>query len=167
MTTRYSYLASPLGDLLVTRDEVGITGLFLPTGRHTASYTAAAEWVRDDTAFDDVRRQLGEYFAGTRREFDLPLHPRGSEFQQRVWRALLDIPYGETSSYGKQAASIGAPLTASRAVGTANGQNPISIIVPCHRVIGANGSLVGYGGGLPAKQWLLSHEAAHAGLFAL
>jgi methylated-DNA-[protein]-cysteine S-methyltransferase len=84
----------------------------------------------------------------------------------RVWKALLDIPYGETASYGETAAAIGAPVTASRAVGLANGQNPISIIVPCHRVIGANGSLVGYGGGLDAKRWLLSHEAAHAGLFA-
>jgi len=166
-TTRYSYVPSPLGDLIVTRDEVGITGLWLPTGKHTASYPPAVGWLRDDDAFDDIRTQLDEYFAGTRRAFDLPLNPHGSAFQKRVWRALLDIPYGETSSYGKQAASIGAPLSASRAVGTANGQNPISIVVPCHRVIGANGSLVGYGGGLPAKQWLLSHEAAHAGLFAL
>ena len=98
-------------------------------------------------------------------EFELPLHAAGTAFQQRVWAALCDIPYGETASYGATATAIGAP-TASRAVGLANGQNPISIIVPCHRVIGANGSLTGYGGGLEAKQWLLAHEAAHAGLFA-
>ena len=122
--------------------------------------------MRDDTAFDDVRGQLAEYFAGDRTAFDLPLHPTGTAFQQRVWAALREIPYGETRSYGVQASAIGAPVSASRAVGTANGQNPISIIVPCHRVIGANGALVGYGGGLPAKRWLLGHEAQHAGLFA-
>ena len=164
MHTRYTLVASPLGDLLAHRDDEGITGLFLPTGRNVV--TPHPDWVRDDAAFTDLRTQLDEYFAGTRTEFELSLHPRGSGFQLRVWTALLDIPYGETASYGETAAAIGAPVTASRAVGLANGQNPISIIVPCHRVIGANGSLVGYGGGLDAKRWLLSHEAAHAGLFA-
>jgi len=160
---RYTYLGSPLGELLVVRDEAGITGLYLPAGRHPVR--VAPEWVRDDAAFDDVRVQLEEYFAGRRRTFDLPLHPAGTAFQQRVWAALLDIPYGETTSYGKTAAAIGSP-TASRAVGLANGQNPIPIIVPCHRVIGANGSLTGYGGGLDAKRWLLAHESGQAGLFA-
>ncbi|MGI8760327.1 MAG: methylated-DNA--[protein]-cysteine S-methyltransferase [Jatrophihabitantaceae bacterium] len=160
---RFSYVDSPLGELLVTRDESGIAGLYLPTGRNPV--TARPEWTRDDAAFDDVRAQLDEYFAGTRREFDLPLHPTGTGFQKRVWDALLEIPYGQTASYGTTAAAIGAP-TAARAVGLANGQNPISIVVPCHRVVGANGSLTGYGGGLDAKRWLLSHEAAHAGLFA-
>jgi methylated-DNA-[protein]-cysteine S-methyltransferase len=156
----YTYVDSPLGDLLAVRDEQGLTGLYLPTGRRPM--TPRAEWRRDDAAFDDVRTQLAEYFAGTRQEFDLVLNATGSAFQKRVWAALLEIPYGETTSYGRTAASIGMP-DAARAVGLANGQNPISIIVPCHRVIGANGSLTGYGGGLDAKRWLLGHEAAHSG----
>ncbi len=160
---RYTLVDSPLGDLLAVRDDAGLTGLYLPTGKHPK--TADPSWVRDDTAFDDVRTQLAEYFAGTRQEFELPLHASGTEFQTRVWRALCDIPYGETTSYGKTAAAVGAP-DAARAVGLANGQNPISIVVPCHRVVGANGSLTGYGGGLDAKRWLLAHEATHAGLFA-
>ena len=159
----YSYIESPLGDLLVVRDDAGITGLYLPTGRHAVQ--RHPEWTRDDSAFEDARTQLREYFAGERTVFDLPLNPHGTAFQTKVWLALREIPYGETASYGETAAAIGAP-TASRAVGLANGQNPISIIVPCHRVIGANGSLTGYGGGLDAKRWLLGHEAAHAGLFA-
>lgn len=161
---RYTFLGSPLGDLLALRDDDGIAGLYLPTGKNAVS--PRAEWTRDDSAFDDLRAQLAEYFAGDRREFDLPLHPTGTAFQQRVWQALREIPYGETVSYGATATAIGAPLSASRAVGLANGQNPISIVVPCHRVVGANGSLTGYGGGLDAKRWLLEHEAAHAGLFA-
>jgi methylated-DNA-[protein]-cysteine S-methyltransferase len=105
-------------------------------------------------------RQLSEYFAGTRRTFHLPLRLQGTEFQQRVWRELTEIPYGETWSYGQLARRIGNP-NASRAVGLANGRNPISILVPCHRVIGADGSLTGYGGGLERKQWLLAHEGLH------
>lgn len=154
---RYAYLDSPLGALLVVRDEVGLTGLYLPSAQHPVAVSPG--WVRDDGAFDDVRTQLAEYFAGSRRDFDLPLHPSGTAFQQRVWSALLDIPYGETTTYGKTAAAIGAP-GASRAVGLANGRNPLPIIVGCHRVIGADGSLTGYGGGLDAKRWLLAHEAA-------
>lgn len=160
---RHTYIPSPLGDLLLVRDDAGVTGLYLPTGKHAV--TPSPGWIRDDAAFADVRTQLDEYFAGTRRAFDLALNATGTAFQQRVWRALLDIPYGETSSYGKTAAAIGEPR-AARAVGLANGQNPISIIVPCHRVVGADGSLTGYGGGLDAKRWLLTHEASHAGLFA-
>lgn len=162
-TMRYTLIASPLGDLLAQREELGITGLYLPTGRNVV--TPSADWTRDDDGFDDIRTQLAQYFAGALREFTLPLHARGSAFQKRVWAALEEIPYGETATYGQTASAIGTP-TASRAVGLANGQNPISIVVPCHRVIGANGSLTGYGGGLEAKRWLLSHEAAHAGLFA-
>jgi methylated-DNA-[protein]-cysteine S-methyltransferase len=163
-TMLYTLIESPLGELLATRDDAGITGLYLPTGKNPM--VPHETWTRDDAAFADLRTQLGEYFAGVRREFDLPLNASGSQFQKRVWAALLDIPYGETATYGSTALRIGAP-TASRAVGLANGQNPISIVVPCHRVIGVNGSLTGYGGGLPAKQWLLAHEAAHAGLFAV
>jgi methylated-DNA-[protein]-cysteine S-methyltransferase len=162
-TMRYTLIPSPLGDLLAVRDDDGITGLYLPTGKNPQQPEDG--WTRDDAAFDDVRSQLGEYFAGERTEFDLPLHPRGTAFQKQVWQALLDIPYGQTATYGQTALSIGNP-TASRAVGLANGQNPISIVVPCHRVIGADGSLTGYGGGLAAKQWLLAHEVAHSGLFA-
>jgi methylated-DNA-[protein]-cysteine S-methyltransferase len=160
---RYTLIISPLGELFAARDEFGITALYLPTGRNVV--VPDPEWERDDTAFDDLRLQLNEYFAGTRHDFDLELNARGTTFQKRVWSALCEIPYGETVSYGATAATIGTP-TASRAVGLANGQNPISIVVPCHRVIGANGSLTGYGGGLAAKQWLLQHEASHAGLFA-
>ncbi len=158
---RYSYIESPLGDLLVTGDDGGLTGLCLPTGRYRQR--VRDEWERDDGAFDDVRRELDEYFAGTLQDFTVPLSPRGSAFQKQVWQALSEIPYGETTSYGKVAASIGHP-DGARAVGVANGQNPIPIIVPCHRVIGADGSLTGYGGGLDAKRWLLDHEARHAGL---
>jgi methylated-DNA-[protein]-cysteine S-methyltransferase len=166
----YTYVASPLGDLLVVRhDRVavsgppgGLTGLYLPTGRHATALRV--DWHRDDLAFDDVHEQLDEYFAGDRREFSLTLDPVGSGFQKKVWAALVDIPYGEATSYGAVAATIGTP-TGSRAVGLANARNPISIIVPCHRVVGATGALTGYGGGLDAKRWLLTHELAHAGMF--
>lgn len=159
--TTYTFIDSPLGDLLVTRDDGGVNGLYLPTGKRPRRVDPS--WQRDDADFDDIRRQLAEYFAGSRQHFDLALHPAGSAFQQQVWLALRDIPYGQTTSYGKTAAAIGAPGSA-RAVGLANGQNPISIVVPCHRVIGADGSLTGYGGGIEAKRWLLDHEAKHAGL---
>ena len=162
--TSYTIIDSPLGELLAARDGEGITALLLPHGKKPAR--PAADWVRDDAAFEDVRTQLREYFAGERTSFDLPLHLIGSAFQKRVWRGLLDIPCGATTSYGALANAIGAP-GAARAVGLANGQNPISIIVPCHRVIGADGSLTGYGGGLPAKQWLLTHEQNQAELFAV
>ena len=161
---RYTSVDSPIGALLVARDDEGIRALLLPAGRRPAR--PAPSWVRDDAAFDDVRTQLAEYFAGTRTRFELPLHLVGSAFQRRVWNALLEIPCGETTSYGALATSIDAP-GAARAVGLANGQNPIAVIVPCHRVIGADGSLTGYGGGLPTKRRLLEHEAAQAGLFAV
>lgn len=158
---KYTYIDSPIGKLLVTRDEGGITGLDLPTARYPRQIHD--DWERDDTAFDDVRTQLDEYFAGTRQHFELPLNAGGNAFQRTVWEALTEIPYGQTTSYGKVAAAVGHP-DGARAVGVANGQNPIPIIVPCHRVIGADGSLTGYGGGLPTKRWLLDHEAHHAGL---
>jgi methylated-DNA-[protein]-cysteine S-methyltransferase len=160
---KYTILDSPIGALLAARDDVGLVELQLPSGKHVQQPRPG--WIRDGTAFDDVRTQLAEYFAGMRTEFDLSLHASGTPFQKKVWRALLDIPYGETASYGQTAAAIGLPM-AARAVGLANGQNPIPIIVPCHRVVGANGSLTGYGGGLETKKWLLAHEAQHAGLFA-
>jgi methylated-DNA-[protein]-cysteine S-methyltransferase len=161
---RFTVLDTPLGAMPCARDDVGITTLLLPEGRMRAK--PSPEWLRDDAAFADVRTQLDEYFAGTRTEFELPLHMKGSAWQRRVWDALLEIPCGETTSYGALAARLGEP-GAARAVGLANGQNPVPIVVPCHRVIGADGSLTGYGGGLDAKRWLLAHEAQHTGLFAL
>jgi methylated-DNA-[protein]-cysteine S-methyltransferase len=115
---------------------------------------------RDDGAIAAVRKQVNEYCAGKRTHFDVELAPNGTAFQQAVWKALLAIPYGETRSYGEVARAIGQP-TAARGVGAANGSNPIGLIVPCHRVIGADGSLTGYGGGLPLKRALLAHEAEH------
>ncbi len=155
----FSYFDSPIGPLLLTSDGIHLTGLFMETGGGNHSNVG---WVMDATAepLAATRRQLSEYFAGSRRSFDLPLRLQGTPFQQRVWRELREIPYGETWSYGQLAARIGKP-GASRAVGLANGRNPISILVPCHRVIGADGSLTGYGGGLERKQWLLAHEGLH------
>ena len=154
-TTLYSTIASPIGELLLTSDGASVTGLYMHKQKHGAARTG--DWKRDDAALSEPRAQLEAYFAGALREFDLPLAAEGTPFQQRVWRALCEIPYGETISYGELARRIGQP-TASRAVGLANGQNPIAIVVPCHRVIGANGSLTGYGGGLERKRWLLAHE---------
>jgi methylated-DNA-[protein]-cysteine S-methyltransferase len=155
----FSYFDSPLGPLLLTSDGTHLTGLFMETSGKTQS---TAGWVEDAAAepLAATRRQLSEYFAGSRRTFELPLRLEGTAFQQRVWRELTEIPYGETWSYGQLATRIGKP-SASRAVGLANGRNPISILVPCHRVIGADGSLTGYGGGLERKQWLLAHEGLH------
>ena len=155
----FSYVESPIGRLLLTSDGTSLTGLYMETSRKTQ---VTDGWVEDATVapLAETVRQLTEYFAGTRREFDLPLRLKGTEFQQRVWRELTAIPYGETWSYGQLAKRINKP-SASRAVGLANGRNPISILVPCHRVIGADGSLTGYGGGVERKQWLLAHEGLH------
>jgi len=158
----HEVLNTPIGGVLVTVDESGaLIGLY--TGRQLSDNLPGE---RDRARTSPVCRQIDEYFAGSRREFDLPLAPKGTDFQQRVWRALLDIPFGETRSYGEIAAALGVP-NASRAVGRANGTNPISIIVPCHRVIGASGDLVGYGGGLPVKRWLLEFEGSLPGPKAL
>jgi methylated-DNA-[protein]-cysteine S-methyltransferase len=151
----YTKIDSPLGELLVLADEDGLTGLYLPTGKHVAQTPKGAR--RDDAALASVRQQLAEYFSGQRERFDLPLNPYGTAFQRKVWLALRDIPYGKTTTYGTIATDLGQP-TASRAVGLANGRNPLAVIVPCHRVIGANGALTGFGGGLPRKRWLLDHE---------
>ncbi len=118
-----------------------------------------SRWQRARGELDTAVRQLSEYFAGTRRVFELPLEPRGSSFQRRVWAQLERIPYGETTSYGALAQQLGAPR-ALRAVGAAHGANPLPIVIPCHRVIGANGSLTGFGGGLPIKRALLALEAS-------
>jgi methylated-DNA-[protein]-cysteine S-methyltransferase len=152
----YTYVDSPIGRLLLTSDGSALTGLFMEPHRKAQSIDG---WVEDAAVepLAEAVRQLREYFAGKRREFDLPLRLQGTPFQQRVWRELTEIPFGETWSYGELAKRISKP-SASRAVGLANGRNPISIMVPCHRVIGADGSLTGYGGGLPRKRWLLAHE---------
>jgi methylated-DNA-[protein]-cysteine S-methyltransferase len=146
---------SPIGPLTLVATDGALSGLYMETQRHLPDATSFG--VRDDGPFDDVTRQLAEYFAGERTDFDLPLHLEGTGFQRQVWAGLQDIPYGETWSYGQLAARIGSP-GASRAVGLANGRNPIGVIVPCHRVVGANGRLTGYGGGLERKQFLLDLE---------
>ena len=155
----FTHFESPIGRLLLTTDGTALTGLYMEPSR-TAQSTEG--WMNDPTAgpLAEAVRQLSEYFAGRRREFDLPLRLNGTAFQQRVWRELTEIPYGETWSYGQLAKRIDKP-SASRAVGLANGCNPISILVPCHRVIGADGSLTGYGGGIERKLWLLEHEGLH------
>ncbi len=158
-TVRYDIVGSPVGRLLLTGDERALTGLYmLDAGSHSAAVQPG--WVRREGGFREAAAQLAGYFAGERTEFDLPLAPCGTRFQLAVWEELARIPYGKTVSYGQVAAAIGKSPVASRAVGLANGRNPISIILPCHRVIGADGSLTGYGWGLARKEWLLRHEGA-------
>ncbi|MFD6953744.1 cysteine methyltransferase [Nocardiopsis sp. TSRI0078] len=154
--TRYTTMDSPVGELVLFGDGEALSGV-LTRSRDGRSRGLPEDWVSDPAPFGEAVRQLEAYFAGELREFDLPLAPAGTEWQLRVWAALTTIPHGETASYGELAAELGRP-TASRAVGMANGRNPISIIVPCHRVIGANGSLTGYAGGLDRKQFLLGLE---------
>jgi methylated-DNA-[protein]-cysteine S-methyltransferase len=160
-TTYWTKIDSPLGPLLLMADDEGLSGVYMTPHAHGPDGPSAA-WVEDRIRFDDAELQLDEYFAGKRTQFDLPLHPSGTPFQIEVWEALKAIPYGEVRSYGDIAEQIGRP-GASRAVGLANGRNPISVIVPCHRVIGASGSLTGYGGGLERKRLLLDLEADVAG----
>lgn len=147
---------SPVGELTLVADGQGISGLYMTDQRHLPAWLAA---VPTDAGFDfePVVGQLEEYFAGQRTVFDVPLSLSGTQFQRAVWAGLREIPYGITLSYGQLAARIGSP-GASRAVGLANGRNPVGIIVPCHRVVGASGGLTGYGGGLPRKQALLDLE---------
>ena len=153
----YTWMESPVGRLLLAADETGLrTVLF--GGEPLAS------WREDPAPLAETVRQLRAYFAGELRDFDLPLAPEGTPFQLRVWRELRNIPYGQTISYGELARRVGSPK-GSRAVGLANGANPISIVVPCHRVIGSNGKLTGYGGGLENKERLLALEREHP-LFA-
>ncbi len=151
----YDYLESPLGELLAIASDKGLTGLHLPGASHTPAIQA--HWQRSAARFASLRGELADYFAGRRASFQIELDTGGSPFQAAVWRALREIPYGRTSSYRDIAERIGRPR-AIRAVGAANGRNPVSIIVPCHRVIGADGSLTGYAGGLPAKRYLLGLE---------
>ena len=154
---RWCEIDSPVGPLLLAGDEAGLRLVHFQGG--TAPRIVPSHWVADPAFFASVCTQLGEYFARRRREFDVPLAPAGTPFQCAVWQALLAIPYGETWSYGELARRIGLPGGA-RAVGLANGANPLPIIIPCHRVIGADGSLTGFGGGLPIKRALLALEGA-------
>ena len=157
--TWYDIVDSPVGRLALTGGERALSGLFLlDAGDRSA--TVRPEWRRREGGFAAAAEQLAEYFAGTRTEFDLPLAPRGTPFQLAVWAELYRIPYGSTVSYGGVAAALGKSPVASRAVGLANGRNPISIIIPCHRVIGADGSMTGYGWGVERKEWFLRHEGA-------
>jgi methylated-DNA-[protein]-cysteine S-methyltransferase len=157
----FCYVDSPIGRLMLTSDGTALTGLYMNLYRNKPSKLPGLsdDWIQNATIdpLPAAARQLKEYFAGKRREFDLPLRMAGTEFQQRVWRELTKIPFGETRSYGQLAKRLNNP-NGSRAVGLANGRNPIAVIVPCHRVIGADGSLTGFGGGLDRKEWLLTHE---------
>jgi methylated-DNA-[protein]-cysteine S-methyltransferase len=154
-TIWHTTVPSPLGELLLISDGTALRGLVMQRGPRPIRVDTS--WVRSPSPFSEAVVQLDQYFAGERRAFDLPLVLDGTPFQLRVWAALQEIPYATTISYGELARRIGCPL-ASRAVGLANGRNPVSIIVPCHRVIGADGSLTGYGGGLDRKRWLLDLE---------
>jgi methylated-DNA-[protein]-cysteine S-methyltransferase len=169
-TKIFSIHESPVGPLLLSGDRHALSGLTFADGVASnqksaseatgfAGHGRAANWRRDDARFVEERRQLGEYFAGERTTFDFPLVVEGNAFERRVWEALQTIPYGTRITYGELAARLGAP-GAARAVGAANGRNPIAIVVPCHRVIGARGTLTGYGGGLERKRALLAHEGA-------
>jgi methylated-DNA-[protein]-cysteine S-methyltransferase len=155
MPTLFTKIESPLGPLLLACDEAGLREIQFVNGRYSAR--PKPEWKENAAALKEPVRQLRAYFAGELEEFDLTLAPDGTPFQQKVWKELCEIPYGETISYGELARRIGNP-NASRAVGLANGSNPIPIIIPCHRVIGSSGKLTGYGGGLPIKEKLLALE---------
>jgi len=157
----FCYIDSPIGRLMLTSDGTSLTGLYMNLYRNkpTKLPDLNGDWVQNATIdpLPAAARQLKEYFSGKRREFALPLRMAGTEFQRRVWSELSQIPFGETRSYSQLAKRLNNP-NGSRAVGLANGRNPIAIIVPCHRVIGADGSLTGFGGGIDRKEWLLSHE---------
>jgi methylated-DNA-[protein]-cysteine S-methyltransferase len=150
---------TPVGRLTLVASDRGLRAVLWPKlSPQRAGISPRPRHNPDHPILQKTVRQLDEYFAGARTSFDLPLDLEGTRFQLAAWRSLADIPFGATTSYGRQAAALGIP-TAARAVGAANGANPVCIVLPCHRVIGANGSLTGFGGGLPVKQWLLDHEA--------
>ena len=154
----YDWMESPVGELLIVADETTLRMISFREGRYPGK--VADGWRRGGAVVANAREQLGEYFAGRRRRFDLPLAPSGTAFQLHAWQALQDIPYGATCSYGEQARAMGQPR-AVRAVGAANGRNPIPIVVPCHRVIGGDGKLTGYAGGLDIKKFLIELEGRH------
>lgn len=153
----FDEFATPVGKLTIAVDDSGVRHVLFETNRHAPP--PVDQWQRDRGATREVREQLLEYFAGTRQTFTLKMNPVGTPFQRRIWLALGNIPFGQTWSYGELAHKLGKPA-ASRAVGAANGRNPLPILLPCHRVVGADGSLTGFGGGLKTKAWLLAHEGA-------
>ncbi|MGK2926770.1 MAG: methylated-DNA--[protein]-cysteine S-methyltransferase [Lysobacterales bacterium] len=155
----YRYIDSPIGEILIAGDDDGLHYIGFPEGK--GRIEPSDGWTRNDAAFADAARQLAEYFAGERRSFDLKLAPHGTRFQLAVLQALQGIPYGETRSYADIARTVGNPK-AVRAVGAANGRNPLPIVIPCHRVIGSNGSLTGFGGGIETKRFLLHLEGRRA-----
>ncbi|WP_407354366.1 methylated-DNA--[protein]-cysteine S-methyltransferase [Luteimonas sp. R10] len=158
MTIFHTRFDSPVGPLLLAASDAGMHAIEFHASRHPVK--RGADWREGDhRLLREARRQLQAYFDGRRQTFDLPLAPRGTEFQRTVWHSLAAIPYGETVSYAQLAARVGRP-SATRAVGAANGRNPLPIVLPCHRVIGADGSLTGFGGGLPTKRYLLELEGA-------
>ncbi len=159
MTTYYAYMDSPIGSLLLAGDGERLHMLRFPEGRRPQEIEPG--WVEDSGKFKKEISQLRSYFAGDSKQFELSLAPQGTKFQRKVWSALQSIPYGETRSYGELASQVGNGK-ASRAVGAANGRNPIPVIIPCHRVIGSDGSLTGFGGGLETKQRLLALEQNHS-----
>jgi methylated-DNA-[protein]-cysteine S-methyltransferase len=159
VTTLTTTLASPLGLLRATAAAGNLTGLYFPN--HRRGPVVAADWVDAPTAFGSLAEQLEVYFAGERRRFDLPIAPDGSAFQRQVWELLRRVPYGTTITYGELAAATGHP-SAARAVAGAVARNPIAIVVPCHRVLGAGGTLTGYAGGIDRKRWLLELETRAA-----
>jgi methylated-DNA-[protein]-cysteine S-methyltransferase len=163
MAVCYQWMESPVGRLLLVADEVGLRQAWFAEGRTPP--VVDMSWQSGGAVLEEPARQLRAYFAGELQHFDLPLKPEGTAFQTRVWELLQEIPFGETISYGELARRAGNPA-ASRAVGLANGANPIPIIIPCHRVIGSNGKLTGYGGGLETKRWLLDFERSQGGLFS-
>ncbi|HVA56918.1 MAG: methylated-DNA--[protein]-cysteine S-methyltransferase [Gemmatimonadaceae bacterium] len=165
----YTTMPSPVGTLTLAAREAGLVGVYFELRRHGPPTQEALAWRPDDGTAEPAsrvlktaRHQLEAYFAGTLRAFDVPLAARGTAFQRAVWAELRKIPYGGRSSYGEMARRLGNS-GASRAVGAANGRNPISIVVPCHRVVGADGSLTGFGGGIERKRWLLNHETRQVG----
>lgn len=157
MTLHSKTIWSPVGELTLVADDAGLAAILWEDDKPDRVRLGALNQQADHPILVETERQLGEYFAGERRTFDLPLSFAGTDFQKRVWAALLAIPYGETRSYGEIAHQLGVP-GASRAVGAANGRNPISIVAPCHRVVGATGKLTGFAGGLEAKAFLLELE---------
>ena len=165
MTQFTKTTASPVGPLKLVASDEGLVAIIWHDDRPGRVRLGDLEETPDHPVLMHAERELGEYFAGERTSFSVPLDMVGTDFQKAVWTALLTIPFGETRSYGEIARQVGRP-TAFRAVGAANGQNPLSIIAPCHRVIGSDGSLTGFGGGLPAKQYLLGLEG-HRDLFAV
>jgi len=151
----FDQFATPIGQLTVAVDASGVRHVLFDTGK--GRLAADSDWQRDRDATREAREQLLEYFAGERRQFSLPLAAVGTPFQQRLWLALADIPFGTLCSYAELAGRLGCPR-ALRAVGAAAGRNPLPILLPCHRVVGSDGSLTGFSAGLPRKQWLLAHE---------